>query len=81
MLVASRLIAWAALAWANFTGGGVRAALRWASVHSGLPVLFVAAIALVASWHLFKRTLRFAIEVAVAAALLFVATELGFLHW
>ena len=76
MLVASRWIAWAGLA-----GGGVRAALRWASLHTGLPVMFVAAIALVASWHFFRRTVRFALEVAVAAALLFVATELGLLHW
>ena len=76
MFLASRWIAWAGLA-----GGSLRAGLKWASVHTGLPVLFVAAIALVASWHLFRRTMRFAIEVAVAAVLLFVATQLGLLHW
>ena len=69
------------LVWAGMAGGDLRGALRWASGHTGIPVLLVAAIALVASWHLFRRTLRFAIEVVLAAALLFVATELGLLRW
>jgi hypothetical protein len=44
-------------------------------------VILVAAIALVASWRMFKSSLRFAIEVAVAGALLLVATRLGLLRW
>jgi hypothetical protein len=76
MLHPSRLLAWAAL-----LGGSVRNGLAWASHHTGLPVILVAAIALVASWHMFKRTMRFAIEVAVAVAILLMATRLGLLSW
>ena len=76
MLHPTRLLAWAAL-----LGGGVRNGLAWASHHTGLPVIVVAAIALVASWHIFKRTVRFALEVALAVAVLLVATRLGLLSW
>lgn len=69
------------LVWTVALGESVRSELRWASSHTGLPVLVVAAIAIVASWHVFRRTLRFAIEVALAAALLFAATEFGLLRW
>jgi hypothetical protein len=61
--------------------GGLGAALRWGSQHTGLPVILVAAIALVVSWRIFKRTLRFTIEVVVAVALLLVATRLGWITW
>jgi hypothetical protein len=56
-------------------------ALRWASEHTGLPAMFLAAIALVASRHLFKQTVRFVVEVAVALGLLLAATRLGWLAW
>jgi hypothetical protein len=62
-------------------GGALGAALRWGAQHTGLPVILVAAIALVVSWRLFKRTLRFTIEVVVAVALLLVATRLGWISW
>ena len=76
MFLPTRLLAWAAS-----LGGSVRAGLGWASHHTGLPVIVVAAMALVASWHIFKRTLRFAIQVALAVAVLLVATQLGLLSW
>jgi hypothetical protein len=69
------------LAWASMLGGSVRGALFWASQRTGLPVILIAAIALVASWRLFKTSLRFAIEVALAGAVLLVATRLGLLRW
>ena len=69
------------LAWATWLGGDLRGWLRWASHHTGLPVILIAAVALVASWHAFRRTLRFAVEVVVAAVLLFAATRLGLLSW
>jgi hypothetical protein len=69
------------LTWSAFVVAGVRTALQWASNHTGLPVVLVAAIALVVSGRLLKQTLRFAIEVALAAALLLVATKLGLLRW
>jgi hypothetical protein len=69
------------LAWVAFLGGSVRAGLTWASQHTGLPVILVAAIALVTSWRIFRHSLRFAIEVALTATLLMVATKLGLLRW
>jgi hypothetical protein len=69
------------LAWGPAVGPSLRAALRWGSQHSGLPVILVAAIALVVSWRLFKRTVRFVVQVVVAVALLLVATRLGWITW
>jgi hypothetical protein len=69
------------LAWAAWGAGSLRGWLRWASQHTGLPVIVVAAVALVGSWHVFKRTARFAVEVVVAAVLLLAATRLGLLRW
>jgi len=60
---------------------GIRTGLRWAAHHSGLPLILVAAIALVVSWRLFKRGVRFGLEVALALALLVVATRLGWVTW
>ena len=60
---------------------GVRCGLRWASHHTGLPLILVAAVALVLSWRLFKRTVRFAVEVALALGLLAAATRLGWVTW
>jgi hypothetical protein len=60
---------------------GIRAGLRWASHHTGLPLILVAALALVVSWRLFKRGARFAVEVTVALVLLVAATRLGWVKW
>lgn len=62
-------------------GGGLRAGLRWGSEHTGLPVVVVAAVALVVSLRILRRTVGFAIEVIVATAILLAATELGLLRW
>lgn len=67
--------------WLRMFGGSIRTALGWASEHTGLPVVIVTAVALVASWHLFKRSLGFAIEVALTATLLLVLAKLGLLSW
>lgn len=56
-------------------------ALRWGAQHSGLPVILVAAIVLVVSWRVFRRSLRFVVEVTIAVALLLVATRIGWIHW
>jgi hypothetical protein len=61
--------------------GGLRAALRWGAHHTGLPVILVAAISLVLSWRILKRTMRLAVEVVIALALLVVATRFGWLTW
>jgi hypothetical protein len=59
----------------------LRAALRWGSMHTGLPVIVVAAIAIVVSWRVFRRTLRFAVQVLLTVAVLLVATRLGWIRW
>jgi hypothetical protein len=67
--------------WPSAGLAGVRLGLRWASHHTGLPLILVAAIALVLSWRLLKRGVRLAAEVAFALALLLVATRLGWVTW
>ena len=62
-------------------GHAVRAALRWGSLHSGLPVVVVAAILVVVSWRLAKRTARLAVEVTVVTAMLLAATRMGWITW
>ena len=65
--------------------GWARALLRWAEGHlgprTGLPALAVAAAALVVGYRVLRRSLRFAIEVAVVTAILLAATRLGWLRW
>jgi hypothetical protein len=56
-------------------------ALRWGAVHSGLPVVLVAAIGLVVSMRLVRRWAGFAVEVALAAGVLAVATRFGWIRW
>jgi hypothetical protein len=70
-----------ALAWLPSGVAGVRLGLRWAAHHTGLPLIVVAAIALVLSWRLFKRGARFAVEVAFAVGLLAAATRFGWVTW
>jgi hypothetical protein len=69
------------LGWVPAAGGGVRSALRAVAHHTGLPVVLVAAVALVLSWRFLRRTLPMLIEVAFAVALLLVATRFGWLRW
>lgn len=69
------------LAWAPVFGSPMRAALGWGSQHTGLPVMLVAAIAMVVAWRTFKRTLRFVIQVVVCVAALAFATHLGWITW
>ncbi len=68
-------------AWTSAAEAALRTALRWTSHHTGLPVTLVAAIGLVASYRLFRRAARVAFEVALAFALLLVATRLGWIRW
>lgn len=59
----------------------LRAALHWLSVHTGVPALLVAAVLVVVGYRILKRSARFVVEVAVVAALLVAATELGWIRW
>jgi len=69
------------LGWAPAAGTGLRSGLRVIAHHTGMPVVLVAAVALVLSWRFLRRTLPMAIEVAFAVGLLLVATRFGWLKW
>ena len=58
-----------------------RHAVGWIAHHTGLPALLVAAILIVLSWRVFKRSVRLVVEVAVALALLLIATRCGWISW
>lgn len=58
-----------------------RGAVRYLSLHSGLPALLVAALLALLGYRLLKKTARLAIELVAIAALLLVASELGWLRW
>ncbi len=69
--------------WAGWSaaGWGIKHTVRWLSLHTGVPALVVAAVLVAVGWRLLKRTARFAMEIAVVAALLLAATELGWIQW
>lgn len=58
-----------------------KAAIHYVAVHTGLPALLVAAVAIVVGYKILKRTARFAVEVAVLSLALAAATELGWIRW
>ena len=58
-----------------------RLALRWLSVHTGIPALVVAAILVVVGWRILKKSLRIVVEIVLVGALLFAATQAGWLRW
>lgn len=59
----------------------LRLGLRWCAAHTGVPVVLIAAVALVASWRLARRSARLTVEVALALGVLLFATRLGWLRW
>ena len=61
--------------------GGIRWAVGWLSLHTGLPALLVAAILVVVGYRILKKSARFAVEVALVAALLVAATHAGWIRW
>jgi len=58
-----------------------RAALRVVSSHTGLPIVLVAAFALVLSYRLARRMTRLAAELTLVVTALFVATRFGWISW
>ena len=58
-----------------------RHGLHWLGRHTGIPIILLAAAILVLSYRVFKKTARLAIEIAVVAVLLLVATHLGWLRF
>jgi len=60
---------------------GLKAIVRWLSLHTGVPALFVAAVLVALGYRVLKRTARFLVEVAAVALALAAASELGWLRW
>jgi len=58
-----------------------RTSLHWISAHTGLPVIVVAALAIVVGWRVARRTWHIAFELVLAVAALLVATHLGWIRW
>jgi hypothetical protein len=67
--------------WLDPVAAAIRLALRWAAVHTGLPSVVVAALAIVLAWRVAKRTWHVALELAVALGVLLAATRLGWIRW
>ncbi|HEY2515418.1 MAG TPA: hypothetical protein VGI39_31335 [Polyangiaceae bacterium] len=61
--------------------GSCKHALHWAAGATGLPVVVVAALALVLAWRVVRRTWHVALEIGLALALLLVATRDGWIRW
>jgi hypothetical protein len=66
--------------WSTIAAAG-RVAIRWLSLHTGLPALVIGAILVVVGYRILKKTARFAVEVALVAALLVAATSAGWIQW
>jgi hypothetical protein len=60
---------------------GVTRALKAVSLHTGIPIVVVAAVVLVLSYRVARRGARLALEVGVVVAILLVATQFGWIHW
>jgi hypothetical protein len=56
-------------------------ALHWASEHTGLPIIVIAVLASILAVRMVRRTWLAVFEVAVAFALIFAATRLGWIRW
>jgi hypothetical protein len=59
----------------------VRLAVRWLSLHTGVPALVVGALLVVVGYRILKKSARFMLEVALVAAMLVAATHAGWLRW
>jgi hypothetical protein len=59
----------------------LRLAVRWVSLHTGVPAIVVAALLLVVGYRVLKKSARFMVEVALVVALLIAATHAGWLRW
>jgi hypothetical protein len=58
-----------------------RQAVHYASLHSGLPAVVVASLALVAGYRLLRRTIRFAVQLTIAMTIVLAATYFGWLSF
>jgi hypothetical protein len=56
-------------------------ALHWAASRTGLPVVVIAALAVVVTWRVARRAWPVGLELALAVTVLLVATHLGWIRW
>ncbi len=66
---------------AELQAGWIRQALLWASHHTGIPAIVVAAVVIVVLYRIAKRSVRFALEVSIVLAALALLTKLGVLRF
>jgi hypothetical protein len=76
----ANVVAWIALVYHVVTTG-IMNGLHSVAQHTGIPVVVVAAAAIVLSFRFARRGARLAFEMAVALALVLLATKLGWIHW
>jgi hypothetical protein len=69
------------MTWLHGAGAITVRALRSVAGHTGIPVSFVAALALVLSFRIARRAAHLALEVALAVALVLAATRAGWLRF
>ncbi len=62
-------------------GSALRRAAAYLSMHTGLPTLVVAALAIVVGFRLLRWTVRIAVELCVVLAVLLALTRLGWIRW
>jgi hypothetical protein len=72
-----------AVSWSSWSSlaHAARLAVRWLSMHTGVPALIIGAVLVVVGYKILKKSARFAVEVALVAALLVAATSAGWIHW
>jgi len=78
---AHALEAYRRAAWTAHGAAAVRGGLHWASRHTGVPTVVLAALGAVVSWRLLRRGLHFGVEVFVVLAALLAAARLGWVTW
>lgn len=70
-----------AMARAGFALTAFRHAVHYASIHTGVPAVVVASVALVAGYRLLRRTVRFAVQLTIAMTIVLLATYFGWLSF
>jgi hypothetical protein len=74
------IVGWVVVAY-HAAVAAIEASLRAVSQHTGIPIVVVAATALVLSYHFARRAARLAVQIGIVVAVLFAATKLGWIHW
>ena len=80
VIVANPLLFWLLQAIRGGTASLLKV-LQVVSHHTGVPVVVVAAAALVISLRMARRAARLGFEMAIALGLILAATKVGWIHW